>query len=223
MEALYKKLYKKYSEEKERKESQFDKLNRDQEVKFLDFAAAADEMIQYLRRENEELSGQVNELKSQLASVRASSEQHVHYQNLLMEEKQKNRELSEEISRLRQESSDDTPGKEMTKKRKIDHNIEGTSAPFVDVEHDRPGDQHTFVDKSDGAPPIIQQPLYCQRKIYNPGVATDTSSFSCMFQYLVEFVVGMKVTPLTQSNELCILVHHQSSGNLHWSIQFLEF
>lgn len=64
-----------------------------------------------------------------------------------------------------QESSHDTPGKEiqgqsdteMRKKRKIDHIIEGTSAPYVDVEHDRPGDEHTFGVKSDSAPPIIQQ------------------------------------------------------------------
>lgn len=210
--------------------------------------------------------------------------------------------LSEEISRLREvehidcshctmckkigsgkKGSHDTAGKEiqgqsdtgMTKKRKIDHVIEGTSASYVDVEHDLPGDQHTFGDKSDGAPPIIQQVrrikftfrlkcvFHCcltlaklcfslstvkERSIIQvclksktsliplaaahdfdilllmvDGDATQTSSSSCMFQYLVEFVVGMKVTPLTQSNELCIMVHHQSSGNLHDLFIFWNF
>ncbi|PIN17519.1 hypothetical protein CDL12_09830 [Handroanthus impetiginosus] len=242
MEALYAKLYNKYVKLKKEKESQFDKLNHDQEVKFLNYAAAADEMIQYLKSENDKLHGQVDELKSELASIRSSSdEQHLHYQKLLMEENQKNKELSEEIARLHKREhnecshctghdeigrgqenlhedtpAEETPGKsdmKLVKKRKSAPITEGTAPPHVDVEPDHPADQHVYGDKNSNTHPSIQQPICCQRKIYSSGVdATDTSSVNCVFQYLVEFVVGMKFSPLTQSNELCILANHQSSG-----------
>ncbi|KAL0417330.1 UNVERIFIED_CONTAM: hypothetical protein Slati_3564900 [Sesamum latifolium] len=237
MEALYAKLYDKYAKLKKDKESQFDQLNHDQEVKFLNYAAAADEMIQYLKTENDRLQGQVDELKSELASFRSSSdEQHIHYQKLLMEESQKNKELSEEIARLQklehnecsrctmheatvqgqQNSCEDTRGDERPdnsvmesrKKRKFVH----TPDRMIDVEFDRPADQHVYGDKGSGVPPITKQPLCCQKKISSGGDATGTSSVNCVFQYLVEFVVGMKISPLAQSNELCILAHHQSSG-----------
>ncbi|XP_011072058.1 uncharacterized protein LOC105157350 isoform X2 [Sesamum indicum] len=237
MEALYAKLYDKYAKLKKDKESQFDKLNHDQEVKFLNYAAAADEMIQYLKTENDRLQGQVDELKSELASIRSSSdEQHIHYQKLLMEESQKNKELSEENARLQklehnecsrctmheatvhgqQNSCEDTRGDERPdnsvmesiKKRKFVH----TPDRMIDVEPDRPADQHVYGDKGSGIPPITKQPLCCQKKISSGSDAAGTSSVNCVFQYLVEFVVGMKISPLAQSNELCILAHHQSSG-----------
>ncbi|KAG8379586.1 hypothetical protein BUALT_Bualt07G0104300 [Buddleja alternifolia] len=242
MEALYTKLYNKYNKLKKEKESQLDKLNHDQEVKFMNYAAAADEMIQYLKSENDRLHGQVDGLKSELASLRSSNdEQNIHYQKLLKEENQKNKELSEEIARFqklelnecsqssmheeigieREISHEDTPGggmpgkstMKLMKKRKSAHTTESTAAPYVDVELDRPADQHIYGDKSSVACPSIQQPACCQRKIYGSGGdATDTSSVNCVFQHLVEFVVGMKMSPLAQSNELCIMAHHKSSG-----------
>ncbi|XP_057799621.1 uncharacterized protein LOC131015290 [Salvia miltiorrhiza] len=238
MEALYAKLYDKYSKLKKEKESQFDKVNYEQEVKFLNYEAAADEMIQYLKSENDKLHERVYDLKNELASIRASSdEQRIHFQKLLAEEKQKNKELCEEISRLQkvehkecssytmpmeneQENVDNTPGEQMqgtslaksTKKRKFIHISEGTAAQYVDVEVDCPSGQLVSRDKNSGAP-SMQQPACCQRMANSSGGdAADTSSFSCMFQYLVEFVVGLKVSPLIKSNEPSILAHHQSSG-----------
>ncbi|KAL0341680.1 UNVERIFIED_CONTAM: hypothetical protein Scaly_1830600 [Sesamum calycinum] len=203
----------------------------------ISYNAAADEMIQYLKTENDRLQGQVDELKSELASIRSSSdEQHIHYQKLLMEESQKNKDLSEEIASRQklehnecsrctiheatvqgqQNSCEDTRGDERPdnsvmesmKKRKFVH----TPDRMIDVEHDRPADQHVYGDKGSGVPPITKQPLCCQKKISSGADATGTSSVNCVFQYLVEFVVGMKISPLAQSNELCILAHHQSSG-----------
>lgn len=225
MEALYSKLYNKYATLKKEKESQFDKLNHDQEEKFLNYVAAADEMIEYLKSDNDKLHEQVDDLKNELASIRASSdEQRTHFQKLLMHENQKSKELSEKISRLqnvehkecsRNTSVEDTQGislERLTKKRKSIHISEGTSVPNVDIELDRPSDQLVCGDKGNGAP-SFQQPACCQRKTYSSGGdAADTSSFSCMFQYLIEFVVGLKVSPLTKNNEPSILVHHQSSG-----------
>ncbi|KAK4428184.1 hypothetical protein Salat_1587400 [Sesamum alatum] len=240
MEALYAKLYDKYTKLKKEKESQFDKLNHDQEVKFLNYVAAADEMIQYLKTENDRLQGQVDELKSELASIRSSSdEQDIHYKKLLMEEKQKNKELSEEIVRLQkvehnecsrctmheetvgqQNSREDTRGDERPdntvmesmKKRKFVHTPDGMALPYIEVEPDRSADQHVYGDKGSGAPPSNKQPLCCQKKISSGGDATGTSSVNCVFQYLVELVVGMKISPFSQSNEPCIMAHDQSSG-----------
>ncbi|KAH6809360.1 hypothetical protein C2S51_027143, partial [Perilla frutescens var. frutescens] len=231
METLYSKLYNKYTKLKKEKESQFDKLNHDQEVKFLNFVAAADEMIQHLKSDNDKLHEHVDELKNELASLRASSdEQRIHLQKLLAEQNQNNKEQPEEIH--------DTPGGKTqgTSLAKSTKNCKGiciseeTAVPYVDVEFDCPSDQHVSRDKNNGAP-SIQQPACCQRKAFTSvGDAADTSSFSCLFQYLVELVVGLEVSPLIKSNEISILAHHQSSGysfsltwitNIHGEVELL--
>ncbi|KAL1555353.1 hypothetical protein AAHA92_15807 [Salvia divinorum] len=217
MEALYSKLYDKYTKLKKEKEYQFDKLNYEQEVKFLKYEAAADEMIQYLKSENEKLH-----------------EECIHFQKLLAEENQKNKELCEEISRLQdkecssytmpkesgQENLHNTPGEQSqgtspaksSKKRKSVHISEHAAAPYVGVEVERLSGQLVPRDKGSAAP-SIQQPACCLRMTNSSGGdAADTSSFNCMFQYLVEYVVGLKVSPFTKSNELSILARHQSSG-----------
>ncbi|EPS69708.1 hypothetical protein M569_05061, partial [Genlisea aurea] len=71
MESLYAKLYNKYTKLKREKESEFDKLNHAQEVKFLNYATAADEMIQHLKLEIETLHGQIEELTRELNSLRS--------------------------------------------------------------------------------------------------------------------------------------------------------
>ncbi|KAG5517484.1 hypothetical protein RHGRI_038028 [Rhododendron griersonianum] len=94
------------------KESEMDKLNHDQEVKFMKYVTAADELIEHLRNENRRLYEQTNNLRSEAASIRSSTdEQKAEYQKLLKEEKQKSKikwlvstadnQLSEEIERLR--------------------------------------------------------------------------------------------------------------------------
>ncbi|KAL3824966.1 hypothetical protein ACJIZ3_020995 [Penstemon smallii] len=171
----------------------------------------------------------------------SSNEQEIQYQKLWEEENQKNKELSEKISRLQkiehgecslcimheetgndQENSHEntpcegTPGKtlrKLTKKRKSMNTKEGAATPYLDLRFDRAADKHVYGNEDSGVPSSIQQPLCCQRKIYSSGGdSNDTSSVNCVFQYLIEFLVGMKISPLAPSNELCILAHHQSSG-----------
>lgn len=101
METLYSKLYAKYTKLKVRKETEIEKVSRDQEVKFVNYASAADEFIEHLKNEKEELHKQVNELRIELASISSSKdEQYAGYQKLLFEEKQKSKALTEEIERL---------------------------------------------------------------------------------------------------------------------------
>ncbi|KAF5743767.1 hypothetical protein HS088_TW08G00354 [Tripterygium wilfordii] len=101
MEALYKKLYDKYSKLKTKKIFELDELNKEQEVKFLNYVSAAEELIHHLRSENDRLRVQVNELRNETASIRSTKDgQCAEYQKLLLEENQKNKTLSEEVERL---------------------------------------------------------------------------------------------------------------------------
>ncbi|KAL3628966.1 hypothetical protein CASFOL_028012 [Castilleja foliolosa] len=203
METLYSKLYDKYTKLKKERESEFDKLNYDQEVKFLNFVAAADEALKHYKSENEKLNGQVDELTRELELRASNDEQHIHYKKLLMEEKLKNNQLAEEIARL----------------QKLEHksmlSTEGTTTPSVDVDLDPIADRHDDDDKCSGPSSNVQQPACCQKKILSSGGDdTDTGSVDCVFQYLVELAVGLKFSPITQSNEIGVLAHHQSSGKL---------
>ncbi|XP_073281469.1 uncharacterized protein [Primulina huaijiensis] len=255
MEAIYAKLYSKYSKLKKEKQSPLDKLNREQELKFMNYVAAADEMIEYLKSENDKLHeqiddlksenhnlrGQVDDLKSGLADTRSSSdEQHIQCQKLLMEENQKNKELSKEISKLwkleLQECSNCPVNQEIeseqltshqdsaaegtsskyvlrsAKKRKLERITEGTANAHVDGEHGRP---------TDCAPLSIQQRA-CQMKINSPGGdATDSNAVYCLFQCLVESVHGMKFSPHKQSSRPCIQALHQSSAGYSFSLTWV--
>ncbi|XP_007015155.2 PREDICTED: uncharacterized protein LOC18589909 [Theobroma cacao] len=101
MEPLYAKLYDKYDKLKKRKLSEMDDINRDQEEKFLSYVRAAEELIQHLKGENDKLHAEVNELRSEVASIMSSKEkQCADYQKILIEENQKYKALSEEVNRL---------------------------------------------------------------------------------------------------------------------------
>ncbi|RZC55501.1 hypothetical protein C5167_014358 [Papaver somniferum] len=78
MENLYSKLYDKYNKLKTRKDSEIDRYNHDQEVKFTGYMAAVEEAD---RSDKEELC--------------------VQYEKLLTEETRKGKELSEEVEKLR--------------------------------------------------------------------------------------------------------------------------
>ncbi|RZC51891.1 hypothetical protein C5167_020316 [Papaver somniferum] len=84
MENLYSKLYDKYNKLKTRKDSEIDRYNHDQEVKFTGYMAAVEELLQLGiadRSDKEELC--------------------VQYEKLLTEEARKGKELSEEVEKLR--------------------------------------------------------------------------------------------------------------------------
>ncbi|TXG73249.1 hypothetical protein EZV62_001828 [Acer yangbiense] len=85
MESLYAKLYDKYDKLKKKKFSELDDINKDQELKFVNYVSAAEELIEYLRSDN---------VKS------TNNEQCMEYQKLFMQEKQKNKVLSQEVERL---------------------------------------------------------------------------------------------------------------------------
>uniref|UniRef100_M1CHY2 DUF7806 domain-containing protein n=1 Tax=Solanum tuberosum TaxID=4113 RepID=M1CHY2_SOLTU len=165
MEALYSKLYSKYAKLKKEKDTSMENLNREQEEKFVNYVAAADAVIDHLRSETDRLGEQVNELRSEMTSMRsalmrkaysiqsAKDEEMIQYQKLLMEENLKSKDKFQVM------------------------------------------------------------PACCRRNVDISGdSAADISPASCIFQDLVQWLVGMKFSAVTENEELCISALHESSG-----------
>ncbi|KAJ7950784.1 putative Titan9 [Quillaja saponaria] len=101
MEALYSKLFDKYTKLKTTKFSELEHLNKDQEIKFMNYLSAAEELIEHLKNDNDQLHAQVDDLRSEVASIRLTKDKQVDdYQRLLLEESKKNEALCKEIEEL---------------------------------------------------------------------------------------------------------------------------
>ncbi|XP_031254295.1 uncharacterized protein LOC116112274 [Pistacia vera] len=249
MESLYAKLFEKYDKLKKKKFTEFEEINKDQELKFVNYVTAAEELIEYLRNDNDQLRAQVNNLRTEVDTIRCTNnEQVVEYQKLLMEENQKNKALSEEVERLQkfyQErisscSKDDkndnmqlnTPkgaqtvsgklptgsSKRMKRKRssEIRTEREGTVMPSCSGQDDAiAGESMKDLSKetvSSGGFVYDRLPECCKRTIDRSGDVNDSGCPNCLFQALVEYLVGMKVSALSQTDGICISALHQSSG-----------
>lgn len=236
MEALYSKLYSKYAKLKKEKDTCMENLNREQEEKFVNYVTAADEMIEYLRSETDRLHKQVNELRSEMASMRsAKDEEKIQYQKFLMEENLKNKELRDEIQRLQQLDQERTCFSASNDKGKSRQIITvGDSLPdalddstITNKKHCRQSlpivqDTHTLSPMEEllnrpGQPSTnsyrYTEPACCRRNVDISGDGTaDISPASCIFQDLVQWLVGMKFSTVTENEELCISALHESSG-----------
>ncbi|XP_065867562.1 uncharacterized protein [Euphorbia lathyris] len=99
MEALYAKLYNKY--EIKKRLSELDDTSKDQEQHFLNYVSVAEELIQHVKYENDKLCAQVSELRSEISLIRCTKDDEcAQYKKLLVEEREKNKILSEEVERL---------------------------------------------------------------------------------------------------------------------------
>ncbi|KAM3363245.1 hypothetical protein P3S68_018099 [Capsicum galapagoense] len=251
MEALYSKLYSKYSKLKKEKDTGMESLSREQEEKFVNYVTAADEMIEYLRSETDRLREQVNELRSEMASMRSvKDEEKIQYQKLLMEENQKSKELHDEIQRLQQLAEEGTcfnasndkgknrqiitvgdslpDGSTMTTKKNRRQSLfivqdALTQSPMEELPSrtEQPStSSYRYTEVSATLQFLshmlvcnILQPTCCRRSVDISGDgAADISPASCIFQDLVQWLVGMKFSTVTENEELCISVLHESSG-----------
>ncbi|XP_055806572.1 uncharacterized protein LOC129875157 [Solanum dulcamara] len=236
MEALYSKLYSKYAKLKKEKDTSMEDLNREQEEKFVNYVTAADEIIEYLRSETDRLREQVNELRREMTSMRsAKDEEKIQYQKLLMEENLKNKELRDEIQRFQQLDQEGTCFNASNDKGKSRQIITvGDSLPdaldgstITNKKHRRQSllivqDTHTLspmeellnrTEQPSTSSYRYTEPACCRRNVYIPGDgAADISPASCIFQDLVQWLVGMKFSTVTENEELCISALHESSG-----------
>ncbi|XP_077231688.1 uncharacterized protein LOC143864763 isoform X2 [Tasmannia lanceolata] len=267
MEFLYSKLYDKYNKLKKEKESEMEQYSREQELKFMNYVSAAEDMIEHLKSENDRLRAQINDLTDQMASNRSGKEyQYAEYQKLLIEETQKTKVLNEEVERLRNllpQSQSKSPsrglqvkssdlsigsvGKKRVKPctRHFEIHTEEAEVMVKETESDllsigsvgkkrlKPCTRH-FEIHTEEAEVIVKetesdpskrlstndsfeskhQPECCRRNNPSSGNGVnDTGHANCLFQNLLECIVGMKVCTVNQT-EGCLSVLHQSSGGM---------
>ncbi|KAJ4978453.1 hypothetical protein NE237_009233 [Protea cynaroides] len=229
MEALYAKLYDKYTKLKTKRESEMEQLNHDIEEKLANHIAAADELIEHLRNENDRQRAQIYDLKKEMASIRSfKAEQIDEYQKLLLEENQKSKKLSEEVERIRNlqreglccSTKDACKEIKQLKSPSKDNLVSSRDLPSPSAtetlpQHDRTVEAPTE-DARDVSYSSVQVPYEvpecCRRNSSNLGGEQVEPAANCLFQVLVECLVGMKFSAVNQKEGLFVSVLHQSSG-----------
>ncbi|XP_029127860.1 uncharacterized protein LOC109802535 isoform X1 [Cajanus cajan] len=230
MEVLYSKLYDKYTKLKTKKLSDLDHVNKEQELKFVNFLSVAEELIEDLRTEKEELLGQVNALITELASLRSAEDKQVaDYQRLLMVESEKNETLSEEVEKLLKLLQEGTShslnnnSKIMTLDDQFKTNSNSSSLKmtrFISFENEgnsveRESTQNAFKET------VSSELLQCGTKTNDQsGIDLQESGHgNWLIQALFVYALGMKLSTDYQSGRVCLSALHQSSGysfSLSW-------
>lgn len=223
MEALYLKLYDKYTTLKIKKWSELDKLGKDQEVKFVNYVNAAEELIQHLKTENDQLRAQIDDLRNEMSSIRSmKDEQYADHQRTLMEESQKNKALAEELENIRNlqqegiigsvkdggkaDAHSDTTGGAQS------NSLSGKMARKrhrLSCSESQDDDMHCV---SSNAGTNVQQRECCRRIDTSGDAQKESVCANCFFHAFVEYLVGMKVSTVNQSEGMCMSAMHQSSG-----------
>ncbi|KAI3994127.1 hypothetical protein MKX01_012384 [Papaver californicum] len=237
MESLYSKLYDKYNKLKTRKDSDLDRYNHDQEVKFTDYISAVEELVNCLRSENDRLLTQNRDLKNELASVRADrsdkEELCVQYRKLLTEETKKGEELSEEVEKLhnlQQEGLSCSAGGRYNENGQMESPrgtyLESRHISSVNTRKRHSTDEDTGSDSRGKLPVVTEtdrdshrglrsdndqsiQKESCCGKIISSGGSINAN---CVFHTLIEFLIGMKFEFVTKADGPCLSALHQSSG-----------
>ncbi|MFS7946166.1 hypothetical protein Hanom_Chr06g00532831 [Helianthus anomalus] len=214
MEALYSKLYDKYTKLKVKKASEIEQLSLDQEEKFKTYVSAADELIGYLTNEKDTLHAQLGELRQEIASIRsAKDEEQQKYEKMLLEENEKNKQLSEEIERLQRKELDSS---DIQSPRSPLSNSNSTKRKRITIHENE--NEVEVVDKDNLISGVFYndatQAKCCRPRLGGTGdAASDSSSNCCMFQELVECLVDLKFSVGTSSDgTIQITAVHESSG-----------
>ncbi|KAJ0853679.1 hypothetical protein HanRHA438_Chr14g0653971 [Helianthus annuus] len=212
MEARYSKLYDKYTKLKVKKASEAEQLSLDQEEKFKTYVSAADELIGYLTNEKDTLHAQLGELRQEIASIRsAKDEEQQKYEKMLLEENEKNKQLSEEIERLQRKELDSSdiqsprsPLSNSNSTKRKRNTIHENEVEFVDKDNLISGVFHNDATQAKCGRPRLGG---------TGDAASDSSSNCCMFQELVERLVDLKFSVGTSSDDtIQITAVHESSG-----------
>ncbi|XP_010466182.1 PREDICTED: uncharacterized protein LOC104746412 [Camelina sativa] len=233
MEALYAKLYDKYIKLKKKEISEFDAVNKGVEEKFLKFVAASEELMEHLKSEKQDLLERVEKMRTEMDSIRSDRDDKcLEYQNLnreLKEEKQKNKALTEENVKLKEQiqeghlrNFEDQSGKKqetitpetarvttrsMRKRSRLSEDmVEETDmvSPHINNHH-KP--KETL---------LVSQPQCC--KTTNDG---SSNSASCIFQALGEQLLGMELSTSNNEGEHVIHLLHPTTG-LSFSLTFVS-
>ncbi|KAL9292046.1 hypothetical protein AtEden1_Chr3g0178521 [Arabidopsis thaliana] len=235
MEALYAKLYDKYTKLQKKKYSEYDEINKEQEEKFLTFVSASEELMEHLRGENQSSLEMVEKLRNEIISIRSGrDDKFLECQKLLMEEELKNKSLSEEVVKLKEEvvklkelvqeehprNYEDQSGKKQ--KRKTPESARVTTRSMIKrsrlsedlVETDMVSPD---ISKHHKAKPLLVSQPQCCRTTYDG----SSSSASCTFQALGKHLLGMKLSTNNKGKRACIVASHPTTG-LSFSLTFIN-
>ncbi|GAB2218409.1 hypothetical protein Droror1_Dr00001632 [Drosera rotundifolia] len=223
MEELYRKLYSKYTNLKAKMDSELEQANRDQEIKFIKFAEAADEYIEHLKSETQALRVTIDELRNENSSLRSAKDQlSVEYEELLSEERLKVQQLCLEMKKLQDLQHGEK--KEMMIASQTAELVSSGKTHETSSYSGRPpkrprtavGDQSmsTPIEDPIGRPVSIdatyavpkQKPECCTRGTYTAGLG------KCIFHDLIERFIGMKISVANDSEGPSLCIVHQSSG-----------
>ncbi|EOA31171.1 hypothetical protein CARUB_v10014340mg [Capsella rubella] len=228
MEALYAKLYDKYTKLKKKKFSEFNDINKENEEKFLNFVSASEELMQHLRNENQNLLETVEKMRNEMESIRSDRDDKCQeYQNLLKEEEEKNQALSEEVVKLKEllqeghpRNTKDQSGRKETNTpetaRVTTRSMRKRSRLSEDVEEADIVSPHISKHHKAKETLLVSQPQCC-KTAYNG----SSSSASCTFQALGEHLLGMKLSTNNEGQHVCIVASHPTTG-LSFSLTFIN-
>ncbi|GAB4856005.1 hypothetical protein Ancab_024644 [Ancistrocladus abbreviatus] len=238
MEALYMKLYEKYTRLKGKKDSEIDQVNRDQEVKFMNYTIAADNLIEQVKSENDRLKANIDDLRNEVASLRsAKDQQYADYEKRLLEERQSNQRLSVEIKKLQDLQREGLCYRSASDRNENPHLSTPLCIELVATEHQsneptrsrKRGKRSEQYKVAAGNQSVLRQGHHTRE--VSVDLSRETTSCvglhlpeccrrnvndggldKCLFHGLLESLIGMRVSILNESEGLCISAVHQSSG-----------
>ncbi|CAN4079945.1 unnamed protein product [Withania somnifera] len=185
MKALYSKLYTKYTKLKKERDTGMENLNREQEEKFVNYVADKE-----LRDEIQRLQ----QLDQERTCFNASND----------------KGKSRQIITVGDSLPDALDGSTITNRKRCKQSLfilQDTLAvsPMEELPN-RPEQPSTSSYR-------YNEPACCRRNVDISGdVEAGISPASCIFQDLVQWLVGMKFSTVMENEELCISALHESSG-----------
>ncbi|CAG7877006.1 unnamed protein product [Brassica rapa] len=224
MEALYAKLYNKYTTLKERIFSELDEVNMKQEEKFLRFVNASETLTQHLRSEDKNSKETIRRMRDEITEITSARHQErLEFQNRLAEEERKNKALSEQVEKLKELISEGVP--QSGRKQKTPETPQVTTRSMGKrrrlteddmVETDMVSPHVRIRQKSTTETLLVSQPQ-CS-KAADVG---SSSSAGSPFQALSEQLTGMKLSTNNEGERVCIIASHPSSG-LSFSLTLVD-
>ncbi|KAL0743123.1 hypothetical protein Bca4012_084636 [Brassica carinata] len=216
MEALYAKLYDKYTALKTRKFSELNEVSREQEEKFLNCVRASETLIEHLRSENQDLKVTLDTLRDEITEIRHALSEQV--KELISEGVPHNYKDHSGTKRKTPESPQVTT-RSMRKRmgQSEDNMVETDTVSPTRRLRIHSSEQTEDMVETDVASPHIQKSTTETLLVPQPQCCKTTDvgsskSAGCPFQALGEHLIGMKLSTSDEGGRACIVASHPSSG-----------
>ncbi|CAJ1961814.1 unnamed protein product [Sphenostylis stenocarpa] len=175
-----------------KKLSDLDHLNDQQQLKSINCLSAAEEVIEHLKTEKEELLGQVNDLRTELASLRLQKTDIQRTVRDFWWRKTIKEARFDDVSYSSVVNANAALSEEVEKLQQLRH--EGTFRDFNNNSRIMTVDDHTGANVQSGTD------------------LQDSGRGDWLIQVLFEYALGMKLSTYNQTGRICLSALHQSSG-----------